>query len=192
MLIRTFLAVVFLAFSGAALADAKADIVAANQKLMDAGKFRMTGKTATGGRSVNMWAEVDWPDRYHMRTDDVEFIILPGKTWMKQGDAWQALPMDMSAMVKNLSPEALRQAQDSMKNVKEVGEETVNGKSTTAYEYDSTIKMMGMTAETHVKVYIDDEGYIVRQESTGKAGGKDTKTVNDYEYDDSIEISAPN
>src|SRR5687768_13533714 len=133
MLIRTMLGrmlvvVVSLAFSGAALADAKADVVAANQKLMDEAKFRMTGKTTTGGKTVNMWAEVDWPDRYHMRTDDVEFIILPGKTWMKQGGQWMALPMDMSAMVKSLSPDAVKQAQENMTNVKEVGPADVNGK----------------------------------------------------------------
>lgn len=191
MLIRTLLALLFLAFSGSAFADAKADIVAANQKLMEKSKFRMTGTTTSGGKTMNMWAEVDWPDRYHMRTDDVEFIILPGKTWMKQGGQWQALPMDMSAMVKSMSPEAVKQAEANMANVKEVGSETINGKSTTAYEYDTSMKMMGITATSHVKVYIDGDGYIVRQESTGEAAGQNSTTVHDYEYDESIDITAP-
>ena len=191
MLMRTLLALVFLAFSGSAFADAKADIVAANQKLMEKSKFRMTGTTTSGGKTMNMWAEVDWPDRYHMRTDDVEFIILPGKTWMKQGGQWQALPMDMSAMVKSMSPEAVKQAEANMANVKEIGAETIDGKSTTAYEYDTSMKMMGITAKSHVKVYIDGDGLIVRQESTGEAAGQNSVTKHDYEYDESIDITAP-
>ena len=193
MSLRTFAAALFLlAFAPFAAADVKSDLVASHDAMVKAGKFRMTGYTDSNGKRDELWSEVHWPDRFHARNAGGEFILVPGKTWMKQGGQWMAMPMDMSAMAKSYGPEAMRQMFDNMTNAKDLGESTLEGRKVRGYEYDTFVTMMGFKAESHVKVWIDaDTKVVVRQESDTSAGGQQSKVVQEYEYDSSISIDPP-
>ena len=188
----------FLLFLAAALAstpvfaDAKADILASHKAMMKAGTFRIVGTTESSQGKAETWAEIQWPDRYHIRGNGTEVIVLPGKTYMKQGDKWTALPMDMSAMIKSMSPEAMKQGFDSMTNVKELGEQSIDGKTAIGYEYDSSVTMMGITAKSHVRMWVDTATDLpLRQEIDGEAMGVKSKSVQTYTFDPSIDIEAP-
>lgn len=193
MFLRVVVVVIaWLAFAPFAAADVKADLLASHEAMMKAGKFRMTGYTETKGKRDELWTEVHWPDRYHARNAGGEFILLPGKTYMKQGGQWMAMPMDMSAMASSFAPEAMHQMFDNMTNAKDLGETTLEGRTVRAYEYDTFVTMMGFKAQSHVKVYIDPEtNLVVRQESDTEAGRQQSKVVQEYEYDPSISIDAP-
>lgn len=190
------LALLPLALAGPALGGPKEDIMAAHQKLVERGKFRMTSVTEGGGTTARTEAMVEWPDRYHMKTDaggqKSEMIILPAGTWMKQGGSWMKFPMDMSAMIKSMTPDAMKQAYDGMSNLREIGASEINGRDATGYAYDSKVTMMGITSTSSVKLWIDDDsGLPLRQEIDGEAMGTKSTTVQDYDYETAVSVRAP-
>lgn len=185
-----------LAFATPALAGPKEDIMAAHQKLVERGKFRLTSVTEGGGQITRTEAMVEWPDRYHMKTDaggqKNEMIILPAGTWMKQGGTWMKFPMDMSAMIKSMTPEAMKMAYDGISNLREIGAMEIDGRDATGYAYDSRVTMMGVTSTSSVKMWIDDEtGLPLRQEIDGEAMGTKSSTVQEYDYEAAVSVKAP-
>ena len=192
MSFRNLAALALIAFAPATFADVKSDVLASHEAMLKAGKFRMVGTTTSGKDTQQMWSEVQWPDRFHARNAGGEFIMIPGKTYMKQGGQWMVMPMDMGAMVKSFSPGAIRESFDNMANAKDLGEQELDGKTVRVYEYDTSATIMGIEAESHVKLYIDPgTKLVVRQEADSTAMGQKSRTVQDYEYDDSISIEAP-
>jgi hypothetical protein len=193
-----FATAVLLAFAVTAPvhADPKADIMAAHQKMMEKGRFRMTGTTVGDGQTTKMESAVVWPDRYHMKMDAggsvTEIIVIPGETWMKQGGSWMKLPMDMSAMIQSMTPEAMRKAFEGMSNIRELGSESIDGRDAVGYAYDSRVEMMGITSTSSVRLWIEeDSGLPIRQEIDGEAMGTRSKTVHDYVFDPAVEVRAP-
>ena len=193
MLLRNLAAFALLACAPAAWADVKADVMAAHDAMVKAGKFRMVGTVTSKHGTQELWSEVHWPDRFHARNAGGEFILLPGKTWMKQpGGEWMAMPMDMGAMVKNLTPAAIREQFENMTNEKELGESRLGNRTVRGYEYDTSAKVMGIEAKSHVKVWIDPQtNLVLKQEVDGEAMGQQSKTVQTFAYDDSISIDPP-
>lgn len=189
-------ALLALAFAAPALAGPKEDIMAAHQKLVERGKFRMTSVTEGGGDTTRTEAFVEWPDRYHMKVDAAgqknEMIILPAGTWMKQGGTWMKFPMDMSAMIKSMTPEAMRKGYEGMGNVREIGSAEVEGRDATGYAYDSKVTMMGITSTSSVKLWIDDDsGLPLKQEIDGEAMNTRSLTVQVYDYETPVSVKAP-
>ena len=79
-----------------------------------------------------------------------------------------------------------------MTNVKELPEDSVNGNAARVYEYDTSATVMGITADSHITVWIStDDGRILKQRSQGKAMGKDSMSESLYEFDPAIDIKAP-
>lgn len=177
----------------AALAGPKEDILAAHQKMLEKGKFRITGTTTSKKNTTALWMEVEWPDRYHMRNADAEFIIVPGRTFMKQGNQWMPFPMDMSNMIRHLTPEAMRQGYEAMRDVQDLGTEDVDGRPARVYAYATSGEIMGIRSDSRVKLWIDaDSGLVVKQVVDGEAMRIPSTTEQRYEYDPSIAIRAPN
>lgn len=194
--VRSVAVLVAFAFALPVLAGPKEDIMASHQKLVERGKFRMTSVTQGGRESTRTEAMVEWPDRYHVKVDAAgqknEMIIVPGGTWMKQGDQWIKFPMDMGAMIKSMTPEAMKKAYEGMANVREIGASEVGGRAATGYAYDSKVTMMGITSTSSVKLWIDDDtGLPLKQEIEGKAMGTASTTVQVYDYDTPVAVRAP-
>jgi outer membrane lipoprotein-sorting protein len=189
-------ALLVLAIAAPVHADPKADIMAAHQKMLEKGRFRMTGTTVGDGQTTRMESAVVWPDRYHMKMDAggsvTEIIVIPGETWMKQGDSWMKLPMDMGAMIQSMTPEAMRKAFDGMSNIRELGSESIDGRDAVGYAYDSRVEMMGVTSTSSVRLWVEeDTGLPIRQEIDGEAMGTRSKTVHDYVFDPAVDVRAP-
>jgi hypothetical protein len=193
---RSFAVLLALSLALPALAGPKEDIMAAHQKLVERGKFRMTSVTEGGGDTTRTEAMVEWPDRYHMKIDAAgqknEMIIIPGGTWMKQGGQWMKFPMDMGAMIQSMTPEAMKKAYDGMSNIREIGSAEVEGRDATGYAYDSKVTMMGVTSTSSVKLWIDDDtGLPLKQEIDGEAMGTKSTTVQVYDYESPVSVRAP-
>jgi hypothetical protein len=186
-------AVVIAALPGAARADARDEVQAAYAALMKQGKFRSVGTAdSPRGGAQKQSVEVVWPDRFHMMSPEAEIIVIPGATYMKRDGGWSQLPIPMGQLIDRFKPEAMKQAYDQTTNLKSLGDSTVNGHAVRGYEYDTTVTMMGVTAKSHNKLWVDkDTGLPARQESDGEAMGHKSHNVNDYEYDSAIKIEAP-
>ena len=191
--LRSILVAAALLLAAPAHADPKADILAAHEAMMAKGKFRTETRSISSGETTVSTNEVQWPDRFHMKSKDMEMIILPEGTWMNQGGQWMKMPMNMAGMVKQLTPDAIKQSYDNMTNVQQLDDAEVEGEAVHVYEYDTTATIMGIKADSHVKLYVGkSSGLILRQDVDGKAMGVGSQTISTYTYDPDINIQAPN
>ncbi len=184
------IALLFLLAPGLALADARADLVSAYQKMMD-GRFESQTVTSDGGKDQRIVARYDTMRRVHMTTPDMEIVMTPEGTWMRAGDEWMQPPFDMGGMMKRFMPTSIDQLQSGLSNVKEEGMQPVDGKSLRAISYDQNMSVMGIDVTSHNKAFLDSSGRIVRAESTGEAMGRKSSTVQTIRYDDSIRVEKP-
>jgi hypothetical protein len=183
-----------LVLAAPAHADPKADLLATMDAMGKTGKFKQSSViTSDDGKTYKTSAEVIWPDRFHIVTDQMETIIIPGKSYMKQpGQGWQLLPMDMGQMVKGFRAEVMKESIANTTNVKDLGTSQLNGKTVRGFEYDSSATVMGQTSNAHCKMWIDTATNLpVRQEVEGTAMGHKSKTVQDYDFTSPVKIEAP-
>lgn len=161
--------------------------------MQSAGSFRATSESDQDGKSVKVTNEMIWPDRFHITTGAQEFIFVPGGTWMKQGNSWSKLPMNMSQMAQSLSPDAMRQSLANLTNARILGEEKVDGHDAIVIEYDTSATVMGIATRSHVKAWIDAKSRLpLKQEASGTAMGRKSDSVTTYEFIPGLRIEAPN
>jgi len=177
-------------------AAARAEMVALWSKMFTAKDVAYRAhmvSTDKKGRTYETDMEVQWPNKFRMKTPDSDMIILPQGTWMNAGGQWMKLPMDMSKVIQQYTPDAVKSGLDGMKNVRSLGAGVVNGKACNRYAYDYDQKVMGIRSTGSAEVALEvGTGYPVRMETTGEAAGQKSTVVVDYEYDPSIRITPPN
>ncbi|MBN8726234.1 MAG: hypothetical protein J0H15_00835 [Xanthomonadales bacterium] len=183
-------ACLFLAAPALARADAKADLLAAQQKMMDS-RFITEIVSTSDGDDTRVEGRFDTMKRIHMVTPQAEIIVLPEGTWMKTGDSWMKSPIDMSNMIKSFMPDVASDLANTISNVKDEGMQKVGDLSLRAISYDQEMSVMGQTVKSHNTVYLDGTGRVVRSKSTGTAMGQTTSSVQSIRYDDSIRVQAP-
>lgn len=201
MLIRSLLMSAVLLFSGLASPLARADD--ARSELMglwgkmfavrDLAFSATISTTDKKGRVMQSEMRANWPNRFHMKSADSEFIIIGDSTWMRpQGQNWMKFPMNMSKIIDAYKPEAMKAANEGTTNVRQLDDDTINGRDCKVFAYDFDAKMMGIRSKGSSTVYLDKaSGYPVRVESDGEAMGQRSKTVIDYVYDPGIRVVAP-
>jgi hypothetical protein len=173
-------------------ADVRDEVLASHQAMVERGKFRSKNIVVDGKATRESSAEVVWPDRFHLVNAEMEVIIVPGKTWIKQGGQWQPFPMNLAQMIGGLTPDAMRQGFENMTNAKALPDETIGGRKAHVYEYDTHVKVMGIEARSHVKAWVDAENrLLLKQVAKGEAMGHTSTTTTTYEYDDKIAVKAP-
>ncbi len=198
--IATLVVAAFLALSSvmiptiaAADGSARDVLFAAYQKMLDSRYAADSVSTDAKGRETRSRVEFDSISRFRATTADTSFVVVPEGTWMRSGDGeWMKPPIDMSGMLKRLLPSTLDDIRAGTTNIKDEGAESIDGKSVRAISYDVNTKVMGVSVSSHNKVYIDEDGLVVRSESDSTAMGHKSHTVQTIRYDDSIRISAPN
>ena len=172
--------------------DPRQAVISAMKAMREAGPYRVH-VTSTGNAITTEWnAEVILPDRFHLIMDTGEFIIVGNKTYMKQGDQWGEFPVDIGSMVFSLILSTEEEAEASISDVQLIGPNTVNGEATTVYQYRSTVELEGNEVISMVKLWVrDSDSLPVKQEITGEAGGIESTTIQEIEYDPSISIEPP-
>lgn len=177
---------------GSARADARDEVIAAHRATYAAGAFRIRSEIDAGGKKMAQLVEIQLPGRYHVKSDQMEAIIVPGGSFMKPGGQWMRSPMDMGQMIQQYTEEGRKHAQESISNVQDLGAEAVDGKAAHAYSYDASGQAMGVKSNAHVTIWVDGaDQRILRMVVDGEAMGHKSKTTQHYEYDPSISIVAP-
>ncbi len=176
-----------------AFADVADDVHAAYAKALTARYEAKTVSTDESGKKATTTARFDSAERIHITTDQGGFIILPEGTWMQTGKdgPWQKPPFDMSGMLKQMLPKTMDDMRANAKNFRDEGTRTVDGVTLRAISYDYASKVMGIAVSTHVVVFLDADGRVVRSESDAVAMGRKTHSVQTLHYDDGIRVSAP-
>ncbi len=201
MLIRSVLMSAVLLFSGFAAPvvradDARAELLGLWGKMFTARDLAFSATIATTdkkGRVMQSEMRANWPNRFHMKSAETEFIIIGDNTWMRpEGQNWMKFPMNMSKIIDAYKPEAMKAATEGTTNVRQLGDESINGHDCKVFAYDFDTKVMGIRSKGSSTVYLDKtSGYPVRAESEGEAMGQRSKTVVDYTYDAGIRVVAP-
>lgn len=181
-----FVAIVFAIGTGAARADATADLFAAYQKMFD-GRFASEMVSTSKGKETRIQAMYDTIRRVRMKTPDAEIILLPEGTWMNMGGRWTKPPFDVSGMVQGMLPKSVETMRADISNVEDAG--IVDGLR--AIRFDQNTKFMGLKVSAQNKVFLNGAGQIVRSESQSKAMGTTTTSTQIIRYDDAIRITAP-
>jgi hypothetical protein len=181
--------------ASAADADARAELIGLWQKMTARRDlaFKATSTTTSGkGKPFTSVMKVQWPNRFHMKSEQSEMIILPAGTWMNMDGNWMKMPIDMQKVIAQFTPEMMKKSMEGTQNVRFIGLDTVGGKPVKVYQYDFDMEVMGINSSGTSKIFLSVvDGYPLHIETTGKAMGKTSTTVVDYEYDDSISIQAP-
>lgn len=178
-------------------AAVRAELVAQWRKMFDARDLAFSAvvsSTDKKGRVTRSDMRVNWPNRFHMKSAESEFIIIGDSTWMKaEGQGWMKFPMSMKKVIDQYTPEVMKASMDGMTNVRFVGDEDVDGVACKVFSYDFDVKVMGFRSKGTSTIYLSkDSGYPVRVISDGEAMGQRTKTVVDYTYDPTIRVAEPN
>jgi len=177
--------------AGAAHADARDEVVAAFQKAMDDGSYRMHMTADTRKGKVESTMDVQWPDRFRMKNEGGEFIILPSGTWMNAAGQWMKMPMNMSQMIQGYSKDAMEKGVQAIQDVELLGEETVQGCASKRYRYAARGEFMGIKSDSVTEVWVCQDSGLPVQLVSGERGKKDTVTMV-YDWDAAIDIRAPN
>jgi outer membrane lipoprotein-sorting protein len=178
------------AASAPAWADPQQELVAAFQKAMDKGAFSATVQTE-GRRATTVEMRVQLPDRFHMKTEDTEMIILPQGTWMNANGQWMQFPMNMSKMIEGYSQRGIDEGIASLRDVRVIGNETVAGCDSTIYAYRTSGKLMGVDSSSNAEVAVCGRtGMPTRVVSRDKKGKHEATVL--YDFSTPIEIRPPN
>jgi hypothetical protein len=176
--------------AGPALADARQEVVDAFTKAFSRGEYIAEITTEVKGRPYVMHMQVEWPNKFHMKNPDSEIVILPQGTWMNAAGRWMKVPMDMSKMIEGYSKEAVDQGVQGMVDVRETGQEDINGCAARIYQYTATGEFMGVKNKSEVEVAVcGDNGYPVRLKTLEK-GAKEPVSIS-YDFDADVDIRAP-
>lgn len=171
--------------------DPKADIEKMAERFLalDSFKARMEG---TGTIPVKTDLEFLAPDRFRLthyreKGERGEMIVIGKTTYMNIGGSWQRMEMGMS--VPSMRETFSRDGMKWFKEIRYVGEETVDGK--TAHHYRYTGEMPGTKKEYDSDIWINAaDGRPLKIEVKYHSG--DLKTMDiAYDYDSPISIEPP-
>lgn len=168
-------------------------MAAARAQLTQKG-YRSRILSESAGTKTEMSVEFVAPDRYHIVSPATEMIVIADKTYMKQGDTWTQIPMDMGAMLKQFQDPAFMMESTGfvMNNAGYKGVEDVDGVAADFYEYDSTITLQGTTYSSRTQLWVSKEtGLPLKSVITSELAGVQSVTTTLYEYPTDLKIEAP-
>ncbi|MBG1230936.1 hypothetical protein [Aestuariivirga litoralis] len=167
------------------------EIKAMMQAHLASGPYHVSMDQSMGGTTRKIEADVILPSSFHMKSPEMEAVMLKQGTWMKMGGAWRQMP---AAMTGAMSGAMKMEIEDGMKNVKNaqcLGSQSIEGQNLDAFIFDSNANVMGTKVISHITAYKDAQGRPAIMIIDGEAMGKKSKTVQHITYDPAITISPP-
>jgi hypothetical protein len=173
-----------------AQADARAEVTAAFQAAMQASSYRLQIVVENKRGPIRSQMDVQLPDRFHMKADEAEFIIIPGGTWINAGGRWMKVPVDMSKQMQGYRLQDVGEASAKIEQIEKVGSEDIAGCVSSIYRYSTTSTFAGRSSDDEVELAVcDASGKPIRLRSTPKSKGD--AVVIHYDFDAVIDITAP-
>lgn len=193
ILCRTMFAVFAVAlFPASAFADARSEVQQSLEQVVAAGGFRarVSGHVFGAGLPA-MTGEVEavFPDRIHARTDELEFVMLPGGAWLSAFGVWT--PTDPSMLpVTKFDPAAMRKAIASIRDVREEGTSTTKQCASRVYSFRASGQLPGANTDGSVRLWVcDGSGKPARLEASDPKAGE--RLVVDFDWSRPARVEAP-
>ncbi len=180
-----------LSCAGLAHADCTAEIKAMMDAHLKAGPYHTSIDMQLGTITRKTETEVILPNSFHMKSDQMESIILKDGAWMKTGGKWTAMPAGMSQMVSKNMGSFMDTSKMNLQNVQCLGAQQVEGQNYTGYTFDSSAEIQGVKATSHITIYKNGNGLPAVMLIDGEAMGRKSKTVQHITYDPNLKIEPP-
>lgn len=173
-------------------ADPRETVRRAFDSVLTAGGFRAYAQGHVFGPQLPaMSGDVDvvFPDRIHVRTDEVEFIALPERAWINTFGVW--VPTDRELLpITAFDPAAMRQAIASIGDVRIEGVSKTSQCAAHVYRFHSSGRLPGAGADGNFRAWLcDDSGRPARLEATDARSGE--RVIVDFDWSRKIEVRAP-
>jgi hypothetical protein len=157
--------------------------------------FRSTMTSEDAGASSTVVIEFESPESMHMILGEMEIILVDGKAFLKEGDAWTedaAMAGMASNITAQMSPDRVEEMMANVTDIKLAGEETIDGEVARIYEYAGDLLSVGSDGTTQTRTWIrESDGLPVKSVVESNMGGATSVTEMTIEYDDTIDVEAP-
>lgn len=164
----------------AAQSDARATVQHAFASVLDSGGFRGYAQGNLFGPGLPALAgdvDVVFPDRIHVRTDSIEFIVLPEQAWLATFGIWT--PTDRALLpVTAFDPAAMRKAIASIDQVVAEGRASLPQCAAHVFRFHSSGRLPGAPAEGQVRVWLCD-----RDERPARIEASDARSGEQMRFD---------
>ena len=173
-------------------ADPRADLQHAFDGVLAAGGFRGYAQGRVFGPGLPaMEGDVDvlFPDRIHVRTDDIEFIALSDRAWINTFGFWTQTDRSLLPITA-FDTAAMRQAIASISNVRLEGTARTGNCSAHVYYFHSNGRLPGASGEGDLRAWVcDGNGRPARLEATDTRTAE--KLVFAFDWTRRPDVSAP-
>jgi hypothetical protein len=173
-------------------ADPRADVQRAFDNVLTAGGFRGYARGHLFGPGLPaLTGEVDviFPDRIHVRTDEIEFIALPDRAWVSALGLWT--PTDRSLLpVTAFDVAAMHRAIASIRDVRAEGTAKAQQCTTHVYRFRSSGQLPGGGGDGDLRVWVcDGTDHPARLEATDTQSAE--KVIFDFDWSRRPDVRAP-
>jgi len=173
-------------------ADPRADVQRAFEQVLAAGGFRAYAQGHVFGPELPAMAgdvDVVFPDRIHARTDEMEFIALPGSAWIRAFGVWTQTDRSLLP-VTSFDPAAMRQAIASIHDARVEGTSKTSQCAAHVYRFRANGRLPGASATGDMRTWIcDSNGRPARLEATDAGTGE--RVILDFDWSRRAVVSAP-
>lgn len=164
-----------LAFAAQAHADPRADVQRAFEKVVDAGGFRGYAQGRMFGSSLPAMEgeiEVVFPDRIHASTDEMEFVAIGERAWIKALGVWSAVDRSL-VPATSFDMAAVRRAIATIRDARIESASRTHQCAARVYHFRASGSLPGSSADGDVRAWIcDGSGRLARVEATDARSGE--------------------
>ena len=156
-----------------AFADARTDVQAALGRLVDEGGFsaRVDGQVfGAGVAPVSGEVDVVFPDRMHVRSESLEFIVVGDEAWLAAFGYWTPTRPELLP-VTAFDPPAMRKAIAAIRDVRDEGTAKTAACEARVYAFRASGPLPGAEADGDVRVWLcAGTGRLARLEASDRDG----------------------
>ena len=174
-----------------ARADPRADVQAALERIVASGGFHARVEGHVFGpdlAAVSGEIDVIFPDRLHVRGEELEFIVLPSGAWVSALGLWAPTDPDLLP-VTTFEPAAMREAIASIRDVRDEGTANARQCAARAYRFRASGQLPGTEADGEVRLWVcEKDGRTARIEGSGEGG---RRVIVDFDWSRKPQVRAP-
>ncbi len=142
------------------------------------------------GKITSIIIEFIAPDRYWVKTDSMEAILIGKETYLNINGKWSKMGVDITSNISSFRDPKL--IETGISNVKYIGTEQLNGISASIYTYTSSAELNGQKMVAEAKIWISQADNLpVKMEVAGEVNGEKTFSTVTYDYTSKVSIEAP-
>ena len=181
-----------LVFAAQAHADPRADVQRAFEQIIDAGGFRGYAQGHMFGPSLPVMEgeiEVSFPDRIHASTDEMEFVAIGDRAWIKALGVWSAVDRAL-VPVTAFDMGAMRRAISTIRDARVESASKTSQCPAQVYRFRANGKLPGSNADGDLRAWIcDGSGRLARLEATDTHSGE--RVILDFDWSRRASVRAP-